>query len=65
MTKPLPKRATAQNKPVIEISDDDDYDIPVARSDKKPRAAASKPKRKYSSSDSDDFKSPSTSSMLT
>lgn len=62
MTKLLPKRATAHNKPMIDISDEDD--IPVAKSDKKPRAAASKPKRKYSSSDSDDFKSPSTSSML-
>lgn len=72
---PLAKRATAQKKPVIDISDDmnsdddlsnDDY-IPLTKPEKKPRAAASKPKRKYnSSSDSDDlFKSPSTSSRLT
>lgn len=59
------KKAPAKKNTVISISDEDD-DLPVTKPVRKPRAAASKPKRKYnSSSDSDDvFKSPSTSSKL-
>lgn len=70
VAKSLPtKKATAQKQSAIDISDNDvnsdnvnsDDDVPVSKPERKPRAAASKPKRKYSSSDSDDvFKSSST-----
>lgn len=58
-----PKKAPPKKKAPVEIDDNDD--VPVSKPERKPRAAASKPKRSLSSSDSDDvFKSPSTSRMF-